>query len=66
MKKYFPFIYKRILPVILGALGGYAYYSFVGCNGGCAIAGNPIISTLYGAAMGFLLAIPSKKKSEQQ
>ncbi|MFH1197993.1 MAG: DUF6132 family protein [bacterium] len=66
MKKYFPFLYKRALPVILGALSGYAYYTFIGCNGSCAIAGNPYISTLYGAAIGFFLALPSKKKSEQQ
>jgi len=45
---------KRILPVVVGTLGGYLYYYYVGCNRGCAITGNPIISTAYGAFAGFL------------
>ena len=45
---------KRILPVVVGAAAGYAYYYYVGCNRGCAITGNPIISTVYGAFAGFL------------
>jgi hypothetical protein len=53
----------------LGALGGYAYYYFVGCyNGTCPISGNPYISTLYGMAIGFVLTLGGKKpqtKSDQ-
>lgn len=45
---------KRILPIVVGAVAGYAYYYYVGCNRGCAITGNPIISTVYGAFAGFL------------
>ena len=45
---------KRILPVVVGAVAGYAYYYYVGCNRGCAITGNPFISTAYGAFAGFL------------
>jgi len=42
--------------VLLGAAGGYAWYRFVGCKSGtCPITGNPIISTLYGALIGFLM-----------
>jgi phage shock protein E len=45
-----------ILGVFLGALGGYAYYHFVGCaNGTCSITSKPLNSTLYGAVMGGLL-----------
>ena len=44
-------------PIVLGAIGGYAYYKFVGCKtGACLITGNPWISTLYGALMGAMLA----------
>ena len=43
------------LPIFLGALGGYLYYDFIGCNNGCAITGNPLTSTLYGAAVGAVL-----------
>ena len=45
---------KRILPVMIGAAAGYSYYYYVGCNRGCAITGNPFISTAYGAFAGFL------------
>jgi hypothetical protein len=45
---------KRILPVTLGAVGGYLYFYYVGCDRGCPITGNPIISTAYGAFAGFL------------
>lgn len=41
--------------VALGAIGGYAYYAFIGCaSGTCAITSNPINSTLYGMVMGGL------------
>jgi len=43
------------LPVLLGALGGFLYYKFVGCNGSCAITGNPVNSTLYGSLIGLIL-----------
>lgn len=47
--------YLRILiPVLLGALGGFLYYSFIGCySDNCAITGSPVASTLYGALIGF-------------
>lgn len=41
---------------ILGAVAGYAYFHFVGCNTGtCAITSKPLNSTLYGSVMGALL-----------
>lgn len=46
---------KLFLPVVLGALGGFLYYSFIGCNGSCAITGSPVNSTLYGSLMGLIL-----------
>ncbi len=46
---------KLVFPVILGAVGGFLYYNFIGCNGSCAITGNPYVSTLYGAGIGALL-----------
>lgn len=45
-----------LVGVVLGALGGYAYYYFVGCNSGsCAITSSPVNSTAYGVLMGGLL-----------
>jgi len=45
-----------IIGLIIGALGGYVYYHFIGClSGSCAITSNPLNSTIYGALMGGLL-----------
>jgi hypothetical protein len=59
-------IYKRVLPIVAGAILGYAYYYYIGCvSGSCPITSNPYISTFYGAMLGGLLSFPSKKKKEQ-
>ena len=58
---------KRILTVITGGLLGFAYYYFIGCNtGSCPITSNPYISTIYGAVIGLILAIPSKKSDQNE
>jgi hypothetical protein len=47
---------KTVLGLFLGALLGYAYYAFVGCNGGgCSVAANPWVMTVTGAVFGVLL-----------
>jgi hypothetical protein len=57
-------IAKRALPVLAGAGLGFAYYYFIGCStSSCPISSNPYVSTLYGALVGFLVAMPSKKKT---
>jgi phage shock protein E len=54
---------KRILFSLIGAMGGYAYYYFIGCSSGaCPISSNPWISTLYGAGFGFILALGKRTK----
>ena len=56
---------KRILFSVIGALGGYAYYYFVGCRtGACPISSNPWISTVYGAGMGLILTMGKRKKEQ--
>ncbi|MCA0333907.1 MAG: DUF6132 family protein [Bacteroidetes bacterium] len=58
-----------LLGIILGAIGGYAYYYFIGCSTGtCPITSNPIISTGYGALLGglFLSDINYLKKKNNQ
>jgi len=60
--------YKLILiGILVGAIGGYAYYHFVGCaNGTCAITSKPLNSTLYGAMMGGLLFNSFKKEKTKE
>lgn len=40
---------------LLGVLGGFLYYYFIGCNEGCTIRSNPYLSMLWGGAMGYLV-----------
>lgn len=63
------FLKKNILTIIgvpLGALAGFLYWKFVGCNSGsCAITSNPYNSTIYGAAMvGLLFSIFKNNKNK--
>lgn len=51
-----------ITGIVVGALLGYAYYHFIGCDGQCMIASNPFISTAYGALLGFLSVNAFTKK----
>jgi hypothetical protein len=52
--------------IVVGAIGGYLYYFYVGCaSGTCAITSKPLNSTLYGALMGgliFNIFVKSPKK----
>ena len=49
------------LLMVLGSLGGYAYYYLIGCNGTCSITNSPINSVVYGAIIGFVLSLPNEK-----
>jgi hypothetical protein len=45
-----------IAGVLLGAIGGFFYWKYVGCvTGTCPIQSNPYRMTAYGALMGGLL-----------
>lgn len=48
--------WKQVLPVVVGAIVGYLYYHFIGCNSGqCAITGNPYMSAIWGGFIGYFL-----------
>lgn len=48
---------RLALFVLGGAVAGYLYYRLVGCrSGACPITSSPIISSLYGAMLGFLMS----------
>jgi len=60
-----------LLFLVLGAIGGFLYWKFVGCTSGtCAIKSVWYWSTLWGAAMGYLLGdfindLLKKRKKKQ-
>lgn len=52
-----------LLGILLGALGGYLYWRYVGCSTGtCPITSSPGISSIYGAIIGGLFGGIIKKK----
>ncbi len=58
-----------IAVALIGAIGGYAYYYFIGCNAAntCPITSNPLSSMGYGALLGGVIGfnfIPSEKMKE--
>ncbi len=55
---------SAVIGVLVGAVGGYLYYHFIGCTSGtCAITSQPVNSTLYGAMMGGLLFSSFKREN---
>ncbi len=63
------FIKKNIIAitgVFAGALAGYLYWKFIGCNSGtCLITSKPLNSSIYGATLGgLILSIFQNNKKE--
>lgn len=55
-----------VAATLAGGIGGYLYYSFVGCaSGSCPITSNPWVSTLYGAGMGLVAGYKPVRKIEK-
>ena len=50
-------ILKLFIGVVIGGAIGFAYYKFVGCSTGtCPLTSHPVISTIFGAMLGGLVA----------
>lgn len=65
MKKLFLKYRLALIGLLIGGIGGYAYYYFVGCaSGTCAITSKPLNSTLYGMLLGVLLFTSFKKEEK--
>lgn len=60
----------KIAITIIGAIAGYSYWYYVGCNSGnCPIYSKWHWSTMYGAGLGFLLVgifVKEPKKDEKK
>ncbi len=53
--------------VLLGAIGGFLYWNFIGCtSGSCTITSNPYNSTIYGSIMGGLIFSMFKKERKKE
>ena len=67
MKKWILSNKLYIIGAIVGAIGGFLYYKFVGCiTGTCAITSNPFRSTAYFAFFGAVLFGMFKTKEHKQ
>ena len=56
--------FRRVSFILIGALGGFAYYYFIGCaSGACPISSNPYVSTGYGSLIGLTLSIGTTKNT---
>lgn len=56
MENFFKKHWLKIAGLVVGAIGGYLYYHFVGCNSGsCPITSNPWRMTAYGSVLGLLV-----------
>ena len=50
-------ILRIIIGIVLGGGLGFGWYKLVGCSTGtCPLTSNPVISTIFGAVFGALLA----------
>lgn len=55
-----------VLPgLVLGAVGGFFYWKFYGCNGTCLITSSPVKSILYFAVMGAIANSAFKPKQKE-
>ena len=50
------YFWRPFLSIVIGGLGGFLYYHFVGCKSGtCPITSNPYGSIIMGGLFGFLM-----------
>lgn len=60
----------RIVLTLLGGVGGFLYWKYVGCvSGACPIQSKWYLSSLYGLLLGYLVSglfIPEKKVEDEK
>lgn len=54
-----------ILGFLLGAIGGYAYWYYIGCSSGtCPITSSPLMSVIFGVVLGSTIGGMFKKEGK--
>lgn len=65
MKKFINHQRLYLIGALIGSVGGYFYWKFIGCSSGtCMITSSPLRSTLYFAMMGALFFGIFKKENQ--
>ncbi len=54
------------LGTVTGAVIGYVFYYFIGCQGGCPLSSNWLSTTIFGGIFGFIMFYPEKKKQDDK
>jgi len=63
MKKLFKLFWLPAAGALVGAVGGFFYWKYIGCTSGtCAITSSPVYSTIYFSILGALLFSVFQKK----
>ncbi len=66
MKKILKQHWLMLLGLVVGGLGGYLYWHFIGCSSGtCPLTSSPVNSTLAGTLLGGLLFSSFDKKKDK-
>ena len=56
----------KIIAILVGGIGGFSYYYFIGCSSStCPITSNPYISIVYGTVLGYLFSDIFKKRKHE-
>ncbi|MDC1105185.1 DUF6132 family protein [Prolixibacteraceae bacterium] len=56
---------STLIGMVIGAIVGYMYWKWIGCDSGtCPITNSPINSSLYGTLMGGLIVNSFKKEKK--
>ncbi len=61
------YLYVVAAFTLIGVLGGYAYFYYIGCRtGSCAITSNPYMSMAWGGILGYLVPDFFVKKEAEE
>jgi uncharacterized membrane protein YdjX (TVP38/TMEM64 family) len=58
---------RFLIGIVLGTIGGFAYYYFIGCSSGsCPLTSNPYLMIIWGMFFGGTLFFKIKKTPKEE